>query len=242
VKLLISPQNIKEGIEAIAGGADIVDVKNPKEGSLGANFPWVIKEVKQLIQDNNNECVELSCTLGEMPNFPGSMALAAYGAASLNVDYIKVGLNGVQTIQKAIDLLENIVHAVKMCNSKIRIVIVGYGDYIRVNSIEPQLVVEAAVAVKADIVMLDTAIKDGKTLFDFQTVQQLEEFINTAHKHQLMVALAGSLQSQNLPIVKKLGADFVGLRGAACQNNNRDTGYITRERVRELVKIIDETC
>jgi len=234
VKLLISPQNIKEAIEAIAGGADIVDVKNPKEGSLGANFPWVIKEVKQLLPDN----VELSCTIGEVPNLPGSMSLAAYGAALLGVDYIKVGLNGVQTIQKATDLLENIVRAVKMCNSKIRIVVAGYGDYSRVNSIEPQLVVQAAFSVKADVVMLDTAIKDGKNLFVFQNFQQLEAFIDAAHEHQLSVALAGSLQSQNLLTVKKLGADFVGLRGAACQNNNRNTGSITRERVKELAEII----
>jgi uncharacterized protein (UPF0264 family) len=234
VKLLISPKNIKEAIEAIAGGADIVDIKNPKEGPLGANFPWVIKEVKQLIPDN----VELSCTVGEAPNLPGSISLAAYGAASLGVDYIKVGLNGVQTIQMATDFLENIVHAVKMCSSKTRIVVAGYGDHIRVNSIEPQLVVQAAFSVKADIVMLDTAIKDGKNLFDFQTFQQLEAFVKAAHECQLSVALAGSLQSQNLLTVKNLGANFVGLRGAACQNNNRDTGYITRERVKELVEII----
>jgi uncharacterized protein (UPF0264 family) len=234
VKLLISPQNSKEATEAIAGGADIIDVKNHREGPLGANFPWIIKEIKQLIPAN----VELSCTLGEAPNLPGTMALAAYGAASLGADYIKVGLNGVQTIQKATDLLEKIVHAVKMCNSKIKIVVAGYGDYSRVKSIEPQFIVQAAVAVKADIVMLDTAIKDGKTLFDFQTLQQLETFTNMAHEHKLNVALAGSLQIQNLPIIKKLGADFVGLRGAACQNNNRDTGHITRERVKELAEII----
>jgi uncharacterized protein (UPF0264 family) len=39
--LLISPINTQEAREAINGGADIIDVKNPKEGSLGANFPWV---------------------------------------------------------------------------------------------------------------------------------------------------------------------------------------------------------
>ena len=44
--LLISPINREEALESIKGGADIVDVKNPKEGSLGANFPWVIKEIR----------------------------------------------------------------------------------------------------------------------------------------------------------------------------------------------------
>jgi uncharacterized protein (UPF0264 family) len=234
VKLLISPQNSEEAIEAIAGGADIIDVKNPKEGPLGANFPWVIKEIKQFLPDN----VELSCTLGEAPNLPGSMTLAAFGAASLEVDYVKVGLSGVQTVQKAVDLLEGIVHAVKMCNSKIKVVAAGYGDYFRADSIEPQLVAQAAVTAKADLVMLDTAVKDGKNLFSFQSLQQLREFIDTAHEHGLGAALAGSLQIQDLAVVKKLGVDFVGLRGAACQNNNRDMGHIARERVQELAEII----
>ena len=44
--LLISPINTDEARESIEGGADIVDVKNPKEGSLGANFPWVIETLE----------------------------------------------------------------------------------------------------------------------------------------------------------------------------------------------------
>jgi uncharacterized protein (UPF0264 family) len=234
VKLLISPKNSKEAIEAIAGGANIIDVKNPKEGPLGANFPWVIKEIKQLIPKD----VELSCTLGEAPNLPGSMALAAYGAASLGVNYIKIGLSEVQTAQKAIDLLESVVRAIRMCDSKIKIVVAGYGDYFRVNSIDPDLVVHTAYAVKADVVMLDTAIKDGKNLFDFQSFCQLEEFVDAAHGCGLDVALAGSLQVRDLLVVKRLGVDFVGLRGAACQDSNREAGSIVRERVKELAEII----
>jgi len=237
VKLLISPQNVEEAIEAVAGGADIIDVKNPKEGPLGANFPWVIREIKQFISGG----VELSCTLGEAPNLPGSMALAAFGAASLKVDYVKVGLSNVHTVQNAVGLLEGVVRAVRMCDSKIKVVVAGYGDYFRVNSIEPQFVVQAAFVAKADVVMLDTAVKDGKNLFAFQSCQQLEAFIGFAHKQGLGVALAGSLQGQDLGVVKGLGVDFVGLRGAACENNNRDTGSITRERVRALVENIKQT-
>ena len=49
MKLLVSPVNKEEAIIASKGGADIVDVKNPKEGSLGANFPWIIKEIKEAV-------------------------------------------------------------------------------------------------------------------------------------------------------------------------------------------------
>jgi uncharacterized protein (UPF0264 family) len=48
MKLLVSPVNVEEARICKLGGADIIDVKNPKEGSLGANFPWKIKAVKQV--------------------------------------------------------------------------------------------------------------------------------------------------------------------------------------------------
>ena len=49
MKLLVSPRTIEGAIEAINGGADIVDCKNPDEGSLGATFPWIIGAVKEEI-------------------------------------------------------------------------------------------------------------------------------------------------------------------------------------------------
>lgn len=234
MKLLISPKNVKEAAEAIAGGADIIDVKNPAEGPLGANFPWITAEIKRLLPAR----VELSCTLGEAPFLPGSLALAAYGAASLGVDYVKAGLSGVETLRDAVSLLEVIVRAARMVNPKVKVVAAGYGDYKRANSIEPLQVVEAAFLAKTDLAMLDTAVKDGKNLFDFQSSGQLKEFVNLAHKRGLGAALAGSLRAQDLPVVCRLGADFAGLRGAACSNSNRDTGQITRERVNELAAVI----
>ncbi|MCJ7722212.1 hypothetical protein MUO98_07410, partial [Candidatus Bathyarchaeota archaeon] len=41
MKLLVSVVDKTEALESIRGGANILDVKNPKEGSLGANFPRV---------------------------------------------------------------------------------------------------------------------------------------------------------------------------------------------------------
>jgi hypothetical protein len=41
-----------------------------------------------------------------------------------------------------------------------------------------------------------------------------------------------------LPAVYALGADVVGLRGAACTHGDRVDGRITRETVRELVEVV----
>jgi len=234
LKLLISPKNEKEAAEAIAGGADIIDVKNPEEGPLGANFPWMIRQIKQVTPAN----IEVSCTLGEAPNLPGSMALASLGAATTGVNYIKAGLYGLKTPEEAVYLIRNVTKAAKDYNPSIKVVVSGYADADRVSAVEPLLVPKIAHEAQADIAMLDTAIKDGKNLFSFLTKPQLQRFINEAHGYGLKAALAGSLQKEDLPVVYALGADVVGLRGAACTLGDRVNGRIIREKVRELAEVV----
>jgi uncharacterized protein (UPF0264 family) len=234
LKLLISPTNEKEAVEAIAGGADIIDVKNPKEGALGANYPWVIKRIKEITPKH----LEVSCTLGEAGDLPGTTSLAALGAASLNVDYIKVGLYGIKTPKKAVFMLQNVNRAAKEFNPKIKIATAGYADAEKIDAIHPLLIPEIAHKAQVDVAMLDTSVKDGKNLFDYLTMEQLKKFVNLAHGFGLKTALAGSLRKRDLPVVFGLGADIAGLRGAACTNSNRVTGQITRKLVSELVETI----
>jgi uncharacterized protein (UPF0264 family) len=91
---------------------------------------------------------------------------------------------------------------------------------------------------QADIAMIDTAIKDGKNLFAFLTKPQLRRFVDEAHSYGLKAALAGSLQKEDLPVAYALGADVVGVRGAACTLSDRVNGQITREKVREIVEVV----
>jgi len=234
LKLLISPKNEAEALEAIAGGADIIDVKNPLEGALGANYPWVIKKIKQLTPSG----VGVSCTLGDAPNLPGSFSLAALGAASLGVDYVKVGLYGVKKFDEAVFLSQQINKAAKDVNPKIKVAVAGYADAKKIGAIVPSIIPAVAHEAHADIAMLDTAVKDGKTLFDHQTIEQLKEFVASAHGFSLQVALAGSLRKQDLPVVHDLGVEIVGFRGAACTGSDRNGGQITRQLVAELAQSI----
>lgn len=234
MKLLISPTDEEEASEVIAGGADIVDVKNPKEGALGANFPWVIKRIKAITPPG----VELSCALGDVSNHPGATALAALGAATTGVDYIKTGLQGVKTKEDAVYVMRKIAQAVRDHDSRIKLVVVGYADAHRADSVNPMAVPEIALGAGLDVAMIDTAIKDGRNLFDWLKMDQLSTFVETSHKSDLTVALAGGLKKDDLPRVDTVGADIVGLRGAACTDNDRVNGRLKREFVRELAEAV----
>jgi uncharacterized protein (UPF0264 family) len=221
-------------LEAIAGGADIIDVKNPKEGALGASFPWVIKRILEVTPKK----LEVSCTLGDLPNLPGSVALAALGAASTGVNYIKVSLYGIRTQQEAVCLMKSVVRAARECNPNIKVVATGFADADRVDSINPLFIPKIAHKAEADVAMLDTAVKDGKNLLNYLRSDQLKAFVDEAHSCVLQAALAGSLKKENLPLLCKLGVDIIGVRGAACVDGDRVNGRITKEKVSELAQIV----
>ena len=237
MKLLISSTDEKEATEAIAGGADIIDVKNPKEGSLGASFPWVIKQIKAITPPN----VELSCTLGDASYHAGAMALAALGAATTGVDYIKTGLQGVKTKENAVSVITKITRAIRDHDSQIRVVVVGYADAKRVESVNPMEIPEIAHKAKLDIAMIDTAVKDGRSIFEFLTRNQLSSFVDKSHGYGLGAAIAGSLRKEDLSTINALGTDVVGLRGAACTDKDRINGRLKREMVRELAETIGKS-
>ena len=232
MKLLVSVMDEKETVEALKGARDIIiDIKNPKEGSLGANFPYMIAKVNRVIPNG----VETSAAIGDMPNLPGTASLAALGTAACGVNYVKVGLKGLKTKEEAIYLMKNVVKAIKEFDKSIKVVAAGYGDYIRSKTLDPMIIPEVAYKSGADVAMIDTAIKDGKKLFDFLEVSDLKNFVKKAHGMGLMASLAGSLGKEDVEIVYSTGADVLGVRGAVCTKRDR-IGGLKSNLVKELAE------
>jgi uncharacterized protein (UPF0264 family) len=233
MKVLISPKDEFEAKAAVNGGADIIDVKNPDEGSLGANFPWVIRQVRSLVPHS----IEVSATIGDFPHLPGSASLAALGAAVSGANYVKVGLKGSKTRDEAIFLMQHVTRTVKEYDVKKKVVLAGYADYHRAATLDPFLLPEVARSAGCDVVMVDTFIKDGKSLFDFMDEAACKHFIDEGHRQDLSVALAGSIKLPEIPVLKRIGVDIVGIRGAACSHGDRLTGTIQAENVRALMDL-----
>jgi uncharacterized protein (UPF0264 family) len=130
--------------------------------------------------------------------------------------------------------MKNAKNSVKSFNKKALVVAAGYADYLRIGSIHPIIVVEIAKNSGCDVVMLDTAIKDGKSIFDILTIDQCKDFFSYAKKSNLLVALAGSIKKEHLRTLKEIGVDIIGIRGAVCENNDRLHGNITYEKIKEF--------
>lgn len=233
VKVLISPVSLEEAAAIIDGGADIIDIKNINEGSLGAQFPWSVSKIVRFVHEHG---VTASATLGDLPYKPGTAALAAYGAANCGADYVKAGLYGLNTYAQAFEMMVAIRRAIRMVSDKAMVVASGYADYHRFNGLPTWDLVRAARDAHCDVVMVDTAIKDGRTLFDALTTEEIEDFITMARDAGLIVALAGSLKFEHANVLLQLQPDIIGVRGAVCEGPDRNS-RISAEKTRAFVKL-----
>ncbi len=227
MKLLVSPINVEEAKIARLGGADIIDVKNPKEGSLGANFPWMIEAVKKAAGS-----VPVSATIGDFNYKPGTASLAALGAAVAGAEYIKVGLYDIHSKEHAMHMLLNIVRAVKGFDKNKKVVASCYSDYSRINSISPLELPRIGAEAGADVVMIDTGIKDGRSTFEFLTEEEILQFVSSAKSYGLETAIAGTIKFEDIPALKRISPDIIGVRGCVCGGDRNST--IKRELVERM--------
>jgi uncharacterized protein (UPF0264 family) len=216
MRLLVSVIDAEEARLAVAGGVDIVDVKNPAEGSLGAPAPGVIAQVRDALPAE----LPLSAALGDLPCLPGTAALAALGAVRSGAAYVKLGLWGVTQVADAVAVLRAARLAV---DSEAEVVAVAYADVSRVphHPLAPSELVGAAREAGVSGCLIDTAIKDGRGLRSWIEAAALAELVDEAHAAGLELALAGELRAEDLPTVRATGADIAGVRSAACHEGRR---------------------
>lgn len=234
MKILISPVSLEEAAAIVEGGADIIDIKNIREGSLGAQFPWLVREVSDFVHARG---LIASATLGDLPYKPGTAALAAYGAACCGVDYVKCGLHGAKNYGEAFNMMKAVAKAIRCVSNAITVVAAGYADYRRFGGLRLSDLVCAAADTKCNVVMIDTAIKDGKTLFDVLSFEEICDFVSLGHAAGMEVALAGSVKFEHAELVATSGADIVGVRGAVCEGKDRSTS-ISARKTREFCEHI----
>ncbi|NHJ32828.1 MAG: hypothetical protein FK732_08190 [Asgard group archaeon] len=228
MRLLVSPQNTSEAVECVKGEADIIDVKNPVEGSLGANFPWIIKEIREIVPDH----IPISATLGDVPYKPGTVALAALGAARSGASYIKVGLFGTKNRDEAIEVMKAVTKTVAEFSLPTEVVAAGYAEGKEIGCINPLLIPEIAHESSSSFAMIDTYNKrNGKSIFDILTFDDLTHFTKTSRKWNIGVALGGSITVKHIPTLKRLEPDIVGIRGAVCDNQDRIKGKIRADLI-----------
>lgn len=227
MRLLVSVRSAAEVSAAVQGGAEIVDAKEPSRGSLGAVSPEVLREIARALPER----MPFSIALGD-PAEPAAAAEQVAGALAAAVPrtgpvYLKLGLaRAGRTAGKVLSA------AVQAAAPRARVIVAAYADHEAASSPSPDFALRLAVETGAHGVLLDTWGKDGRTLFDHLPAAVLRAWIDRCRRHELLVALAGSLGLEGVARAAALVPDVVGVRGAACGGGRE--GLVEPERVGRL--------
>jgi uncharacterized protein (UPF0264 family) len=236
MRLLVSVLSGHEAEAALAGGADVIDAKNPALGPLGAISIPVLLDIRRVTPAAHL----VTAALGDAEDEATIESMArAYAATSAGL--LKVGFAGTSSIERAVSLLTAAIRgAAAGSGDRCGVVAVAYADAHVVASLSPGALTEAAVKAGAVGVLLDTADKHGPGLRDLVPQSELSAWTAGAHEAGLLVAVAGRLQADDLRFVRDAGADIAGVRGAACEGGR--TGRVTTERVRALQILCGSTA
>jgi uncharacterized protein (UPF0264 family) len=222
MRLLVSVRNASEAAAAVAGGADIVDAKEPFNGPLGPVSPAVLAAIASAVGDEK----PVSAALGDIGR--DDIASGLHAVTHARAAFAKIGFAGMRgRLALAADLL-----ASAAVSSPRELVLVAYADYEKADAPSPDDVIALANCAGATGVLIDTCDKRGPGLTTLMAPASLRTFVARARSTGGMVAVAGSLTVADLDRVHDAGADIAGVRGAACDGGRG--GIVTAARVRAL--------
>lgn len=208
-RLLASVADLDELTLAAEGGADILDLKNPAAGALGA---WPLERIAVAVVLTRSWPMRppLSATIGDLPMEPAMVAARVAETRACGVDYVKVGL--FPTGDPAGCLAALALEA----RRGTRLVAVLFADLWP----DARLLAEIARTGFAGA-MLDTAGKSAGGLLRHKTIDEVARFVDEARGLGLMTGLAGSLTLADIPVLRRLAPDYLGFRTALCVGGDR---------------------
>ncbi len=230
MRLLVSVQDAEEARAAVAGGAEIIDAKDPAAGSLGQVSAGALVAIAEAVPTG----VRLSAALGDVASL--EEIAAAFDRITVPVNYVKLGFRGLTDQTLVEDLLAEAVHLARELPGRPAVIGVAYADHELAGSLSPDIFQRILPEVGADGLLLDTCSKDRGTLFDFQSGAQLAELGAELAPHELTFALGGGLGATDVRRAWEAGAMILGVRGAACEGGRH--GRVAERRVRLLAEAV----
>ena len=218
--MLASVTGPAEAEIVLAGGVDIVDLKDPARGALGAVAVETVRATVAAVAGRR----PVSAVTGDLPMQPGPVVAAAESMAGAGVDYVKQGVfPGGEP--------EQCIRALAPLAERVRLVGVLFADRAPDFALLPLLAQAGFHAA-----MLDTADKSQGRLLDHMDLPRLHQFVAECRRDRLVSGLAGALEAPDVPRLLVLQPGVLGFRSALCGNSR--TSSIEPAAVQEIRNLI----
>lgn len=223
--MLASVNSVAEAMLALTAKIDIIDLKQPASGALGALDSNL---VKQIVAEIDGRC-PVSATIGDLPMQPDPVFNAVKTMAETGVDYIKIGFfpDG--------DWLGTVNKLSVLSRQNIALIAVLFADS------QPDLgIVDSLKDAGFTGVMLDTMDKQNGSLMQVMTKAEIGQFVKLAKARQLLCGLAGSLKREDIPGLLPYQPDYLGFRGALCMQHDR-TAQLNKTAIMQIKQAMQHT-
>jgi len=250
-QLLVSVRSADEAIAALAGGCQILDVKEPSFGSLGKADNRVIDCV---LQTGLQAGIPVSAALGEVTDYSPLLCKETLNEglpeSFSQLSFTKLGLAGLcrdsnwsTRWQDTMSFLTDS-FSESMDSSFHQWVAVIYADWEQAAAPSPDVILDCILSssLSSEIeiagVLVDTWSKTSGQLLDAIDVEHLRGLAAAMHRSGRFFAVAGRLTSSMLPELNSIHPDIVAIRSAACRNDDR-TSTVDELAVREFRASVD---
>ena len=206
--LLASVRSTAEASLAAKHGADIIDLKDPGSGALGALPVNTVRSIVQVLDGVR----PVSATIGDIAFRAELIRPAILSMAETGVDIVKIGVFGDLEQQEELNLLTS------LGARGIRMVLVIFAEDLKADFDASCLQGSGIIGV-----MLDTRDKNSGGLLDKLDSERIKAWLENVRDAGLLAGLAGSLSAADVDTLLPLGADYLGFRGALCRADDRKT-------------------
>jgi (5-formylfuran-3-yl)methyl phosphate synthase len=203
-RMLASVANATEAGIILQLGADVVDLKDPQRGALGAVSLDIARQVVAAVAGRS----ETSAALGDPPYDEETLLAAARALAAMGVNYVKLAVDA-PTLHRLGEFLSKLARDVALVGMM-------FADE------NPDFALLAKIGkLGFKGAMLDTRDKTRGRLIAHLEVVQLNQFCSQCRALNLMSGLAGSLEAPDVPRLLLVRPDVLGFRGALCHARDR---------------------
>jgi uncharacterized protein (UPF0264 family) len=231
--LLVSVRSAAEAEAALAGGAALIDVKEPAAGSLGRAADGAITDVLHAVGGRR----PVSAALGELLE----TSREDLPAGVTDLAYVKWGLASYRAQGPGPGWLDlrRAVERVAARSPSCRVVAVAYADWRRARAPAPEEVCAFARKYQTGPFLLDTWGKDGSSLLDWMPRPEVQRLCELCRSAGVPVALAGTLGPEEIRALRPARPNWFAVRGAACRDRQRGAA-VDVARVRLLAELLGE--
>lgn len=211
-QLLISVKDAEEALIALDAGVDIIDLKDPNVGALGAldldTSLQILQKVQQYKQLSPHRALSLtSATVGEGHASLDALLKEIEIRVKMGVDIIKI---------TASDLFNNTDCPIDIAQSQyIKLIAVFFADQPMDLTLLEKLKISGFYGA-----MIDTH-KKQQNLLEICTLSILQNFTQVCKENGLESGLAGSLKPQHIESLVAINPSYIGFRGGVCESESR---------------------